>query len=91
MMFRGRRPRPIQATTGRFNGHVGEVFEGTILHHGRESRSRVLRDVEIYNQHIPQQALGHVPPTQTLKQWQAKRPDLFKRREYDLTGCRSYG
>ncbi|RTZ73063.1 MAG: IS481 family transposase, partial [Gammaproteobacteria bacterium] len=42
-----------------------------------------------YNHQIPQRALGHVSPIQALKEWQKKRPDLFVKRVYNVTGLDS--
>jgi transposase InsO family protein len=43
-----------------------------------------------YNHRIPQKALNHLSPIQALKQWQSKRPDLFNKRVYELTGLDNY-
>ncbi|MFN4295147.1 MAG: hypothetical protein ACK4JD_13560, partial [Thermoflexales bacterium] len=44
------------------------------------------RYAALYNQSIPQKALGHITPIQALKNWYAKRPDLFNKRVYNHTG-----
>jgi len=44
------------------------------------------RYLKIYNHHIPQKALGHKTPIQTLKKWQAEKPQLFVKRVYNLAG-----
>ena len=31
-------------------------------------------------------AIGHLSPVQALKDWQEKRPELFKKKVYNLTG-----
>ncbi|EGV32504.1 hypothetical protein ThidrDRAFT_1354 [Thiorhodococcus drewsii AZ1] len=46
----------------------------------------ITRYVQVYNQHIPQKALRHIAPIQTLKDWAKKRPELFKKRVYNLRG-----
>ncbi len=43
-----------------------------------------------YNHHIPQRALGHIAPVQALQDWQEKRPELFKKKVYNLTGLDRY-
>ena len=53
------------------------------LIHKAPFNARVLTD-NGKSQQIPQKALGHMPPIQALKQWQARRPDLFKKRVYNL-------
>ncbi|MBK1650440.1 IS481 family transposase, partial [Rhabdochromatium marinum] len=40
----------------------------------------------LYNQQIPQRALGHVAPIQALKQWYEREPELFSKRPYNLPG-----
>lgn len=47
--------------------------------------------VKKYNHLIPQRALNHVSPAQALKNWQAKRPELFVNRAYNQPGLDSYG
>jgi len=47
------------------------------------------RYLKIYNHHIPQKALGHKTPIQTLKKWQAEKPQLFVKRVYNLAGLDS--
>jgi len=45
----------------------------------------IKRYIQVYNQHIPQKALGHIPPLQAMKNWYQKQPDPFKKRVYKLT------
>jgi len=47
------------------------------------------RYLKIYNHHIPQKALGHKTPIQTLKKWQAEKTELFVKRVYNLAGLDS--
>jgi hypothetical protein len=44
------------------------------------------RYVRLYNHQIPQRVLGHLSPVQALKEWQEKRPELFKNK-----GIQSHG
>jgi len=46
----------------------------------------IKRYVQVYNQHIPQKALGHITPIQALKYWYRKQPNLFNKRIYNLAG-----
>ena len=41
---------------------------------------------DVYNHHIPQQALQHQSPIQALKQWQMKQPELFHRKVVNHAG-----
>ena len=43
-----------------------------------------------YNQQIPQRALNHLSPIQALKEWQKKKPELFKKRIYNQAGLDTY-
>jgi len=38
----------------------------------------IKRYVKVYNQHIPQKALGHSPPLQAMKNWSQKQPNCSK-------------
>ena len=42
--------------------------------------------VKVYNQHVPQKALGHIPPLQAMKNRSQKQPQLLKKCVYNLTG-----
>lgn len=44
------------------------------------------RYAALYNQSIAQIALGHFTSIQALKNWSAKRPELFNKQVYNLTG-----
>jgi hypothetical protein len=48
------------------------------------------RYLKAYNHLIPQRALNHVSPIQALKNWQAKKPELFKKRVYNQPGLDTY-
>jgi hypothetical protein len=41
---------------------------------------------KVYNYTIPQRALNHKTPIESLKQWQQNRPALFTKRVCNLTG-----
>ena len=70
----------------RFNGRIAEVIRQTRFS-SIEELSGVLRRYEkLYNNQIPQRALGHITPVDALKDWQKKRPELFKKRIYKHTG-----
>nr|VFK20676.1 MAG: Integrase core domain-containing protein [Candidatus Kentron sp. LFY] len=85
--------RPIKPRTPQTNGMI-ERFDGRIaevLTTTRFDSSRYLTDTiklyaQVYNQHIPQKALGHLTPIQALKNWHQKYPNPFKKRVYYLAG-----
>ena len=66
-------------TVERFSGRIAEVLR---THHFRsrdDPESTLKRYVWLYNQHLPQKAISHRTPIQTMKDWQAHRPDIFKK------------
>jgi hypothetical protein len=42
--------------------------------------------VKTYNHPISQRALKHISPVQAMKDWHAKKPELFKKRVYNQPG-----
>jgi len=50
----------------------------------------IKRYVKVYNQHIPQKALGHSPPLQATKNRSQKQPQLFKKCVYNFAGLEIY-
>jgi hypothetical protein len=47
------------------------------------------RYVWLYNQQLPQSALGSKSPLQAMKHWYKIKPELFKKQPYSLPGCDS--
>ncbi len=47
--------------------------------------------VTTYNQQIPQRALNLLSPIQVLKEWQKKKPELFKKCVYNQAGLDALG
>ena len=70
----------------RFNGRISEILTTTHFHSSESLEETLVRYVRWYNHQIPQKALGHVSPVQALKDWREKRPELFKKKVYNLTG-----
>jgi hypothetical protein len=52
----------------------------------QELEQTLLCYAHVYNHQIPQKVLGHISPLQALKEWQSKRPELFKKCVYNLAG-----
>ena len=66
-----------------------EYLEVLAMHHfdSRASLEQTLkRYVHLYNQHLPQKALGHIAPIDAMKSWHAERPDLFHRKPRNHPG-----
>ena len=70
----------------RFNGRIAEVLAATRFKSGEELSETLRRDVYLYNQQIPQQALGHHPSIQALKEWQTTHPHLFNKQVRNRSG-----
>ncbi|WP_165742092.1 IS481 family transposase [Candidatus Thiosymbion oneisti] len=70
----------------RFNGRIADVLRTTRFDSSEHLADTLKRYVQVYNQHLPQQALGHIPPLQAMKSWYQKQPNLFKKRVYNLAG-----
>ena len=64
----------------RFNGRIAEVLRTPQFRSSRDDLDTTLkRCVWLYNQHLPQKAISHRTPTQTMKDWQAHKPAIFKK------------
>ena len=63
-----------------------EVVNQTRFASAAELEMTLERYVNTYNQQIPQRALNHLSPIQALKEWQKKKPELFKKRIYNQAG-----
>lgn len=76
----------IKCMVERFNGRISEVLHQTRFASATQLEDTLMNYAKTYNHHIPQRALGGIPPVQALKNWQAKKPDLFKKRVYKQAG-----
>lgn len=70
----------------RFNGRISEIVRQTQFSSAAELESTLRGYLKIYNNSIPQRALNHMTPIQALKEWQAKKPELFVKRVYNQAG-----
>ena len=71
----------------RFNGRIEEVLQSHHFRSGEELEATLHRYVWLYNQQLPQSALGSRSPLQAMKDWYTIKPKLFKKRPYYLPGC----
>jgi len=77
----------------RFNDRIAEVLATTRFDPAEHFADTIKRYVKVYNQHIPQKALGHSPPLQAksgtlpctnvcvekmMKNWSQKQPHCPK-------------
>lgn len=70
----------------RFNGRISEVVKQTRSASAADLETTLDSYLKTYNHLIPQRALNHVSPAQALKNWQAKKPELFVKRVYNQPG-----
>ena len=75
----------------RFNGRIEEVLQSHHFRSGEELETTLHRYVWLYNQQLPQSALGSKTPLQAMKDWHNLKPKLFKKQPYYLPGCDNYG
>ena len=86
------RPRHPQ-TNGmveRFSRRISDVLTTSRFRAREDLQTTLERYVKLYNDHLPQRALGHKTPVHALRMWQKDPPDLFVRRIKNQTGLDSY-
>ena len=71
----------------RFNGRIEEVLQSHHFRSGEELETTLHRYVWLYNQQLPQSALGSKTPLQAMKEWHKIKPQLFNKQPYYLPGC----
>jgi hypothetical protein len=69
-----------------FNGRIEEVLQSHHFRSGEELETTLHRYVWLYNQQLPQSALGSKTPLQVMKDWHKLKPELFKKQPYYLPG-----
>jgi hypothetical protein len=74
----------------RFNGRIEEVLQSHHFQSGEELETTLHRYVWLYNQRLPQSALGSKTPLQAMKDWHNLKPELFKKQPYYLPRCDRY-
>lgn len=84
-LIKPRRPQ-TNGMIERFNGRIAEVLRQTRFPTVEALTETLMKYEQIYNQYIPQRALGHLAPVQALKNWRKAKPDLFHKREKNHTG-----
>ena len=70
----------------RFNGRIEEVLQSHHFRSGEELETTLHRYVWLYNQQLPQSALGSKSPLQAMKDWHTLKPKLFTKQPYYLPG-----
>jgi len=80
-----RTPR-INGMTERFNGCISEVLATARFDSAEHLADTIKRYVQVYNQHIPQKALGYIPPLKAMRNCYKEQPNLFKKCVCNLVG-----
>jgi transposase InsO family protein len=70
----------------RFNGRISDLIHQTRFRTGAELDSTLSHYLATYNHLIPQRALKHQTPIQSLQKWRAEKPELFVKRIYKQAG-----
>jgi hypothetical protein len=71
----------------RFNGRIEEVLQSHHFRSGEQLETTLHRYVLLYNQQLPQSALGSKTPLQAMTDWNKVKPDRFMKQPYHLPGC----
>ncbi len=61
----------------RFKGRISDVLATTRFRSREDLQTTIERYVKLYNDHLPQKALGHKTPSQAMQAWRQERPELF--------------
>jgi transposase InsO family protein len=70
----------------RFNGRIEDVLESHHFQSGEELEATLHRYVWLYNQQLPQSALGSKTPLEAIKDWHKLKLKLFKKQPYYRPG-----
>ncbi|MEO6967289.1 MAG: integrase core domain-containing protein, partial [Rhodanobacteraceae bacterium] len=70
----------------RFNGRISQILATTRFRSREDLQTTLQRYEKLYNEHLPQRALGNQTPLQALRAWRKTRPELFIRRPKNQTG-----
>jgi hypothetical protein len=73
---------PSGQRVDRFNGRIEDLLQGHHFQSGERLEATLDRHVRLYNQQLPQSALGRKTPLQVMKDWHNLKSDLFKKQPY---------
>lgn len=71
----------------RFNGRIEDVLQSHRFRSGEDLEQTLLRYVRLYNGQLPQSVLKGRTPIDALKDWHRDKPNLFRKRPYNHSGC----
>lgn len=69
----------------RFNGRISDILATTRFRSREDLQTTIERYAKLYNDHLPQRALGHKTPLQAMRAWRQEKPELFVRRPHNQT------
>lgn len=72
--------------TERFNGRISDILATTRFRSREDLQTTLQRYTKLYNDHLPQRALGHHTPRQAIEQWRKDHPEIFVRRLKNQAG-----
>lgn len=75
-LIRPRRPQ-TNGMVERFNGRLEQVLQTNRFNSADDLETTLRRYVWLYNEHLPQKALGHITPLEALRRWRKSNPELF--------------
>ena len=81
---------PANGMLKRCNGRIEAVLQSHHFRSGEKLETTLHRYVALYNQQLPQSALGSKTPLQAMKDWHRLKPELFRKQPYFLAGCDTY-
>ena len=64
----------------RFNGRISDILATTRFRSRDDLQTTITRYGKLYNEHLPQKALGHKTPLQAIRAWREEKPELFIRK-----------
>jgi len=70
----------------RFNGRISDILATTHFRSREDLQTTIDRYQTLYNDHLPQKAIGHITPLQAMRIWQSKRPELFVKKPKNQAG-----
>lgn len=70
----------------RFNGRISDILATTHFRSREDLQTTLERYAKLYNDHLPQRALGHRTPRQAMDLWRKSHPEIFVRRLKNQTG-----
>ena len=71
----------------RFNGRIEDVLQSHRFRSSEDLEQTILGYVRLYNGQLPQSVLKGRTPIDALKDWHRQKPELFRKRPYNHTGC----